>query len=447
MRLMPRSLFGRLLGTAAVAVFAALVFAAFAIGNVLERFVIHGLDERLDAQIAIVARAVRPDGSLDKTRAIDLPPFDRPGSGWSWEVRAPGGVLRSASLGGGEIAQPEHLRTAPWLPDDSRARPFDGRDPSHRPVHGRSATVPTMRGDAEILAVGPRAVVEGPLRAAMAPLLLSLLLLGLALALAILVQLRFGLRPLVRLQAMLADVRAGRRTHVEATEPSELLPLVDELNGLLEANRVALAQARGHVANLAHGLKTPLAALRLDLDEGSRDQLARHVARIDAQIRHHLGRARAASPGGAGSAASRLAPHLADLVQAIGRIHADRRIRSLIRIDAALAVRCDPQDLDEMIGNLLDNAWRWARHDVAVTAAIEGRMVALRIADDGPGISEALIASAVEPGRRLDESGDGHGFGLAIARELAELHGGSLLLANGTGVGLIATLNLPAAIG
>ncbi len=96
-----------------------------------------------------------------------------------------------------------------------------------------------------------------------------------------------------------------------------------------------------------------------------------------------------------------------------------------------------------MIGNLLDNAWRWARSEVRVTTRAEGRMIAIEIADDGPGISEDLLASAIEPGRRLDERGEGHGFGLSIARELAELHGGRLGLVNGVGGGLVVTLHLP----
>lgn len=463
MRLIPRSLFGRLLGTAAIALFAALIFAGFAIGNVLERFVMHGLDERLDAQIAIVSRAVRSDGSLDPAGAVDLPPFDRLGSGWAWEVRAPSGIMRSASLGGREIVSaplrppPPEWRGAiePQPYDGVDDRPDDGDDgPRHHDhdsgaarfphkVHGRMLTIPTAHGDAQILATGPRAVVERPLRAAMMPLLLSLLLLGLALALAILIQLRIGLRPLTTIQAMVADVRAGRRTRIDANAPSELRPLVEELNGLIEANRIALEQARGHVANLAHGLKTPLAALRLDLAEGSSDRLAGHVDRIDGHIRHHLGRARAASPAGAGRVLTPLGPHIADLVDALGRIHADRAIQPIVAVAGGLMVRCDPQDLDEMIGNLLDNAWRWARTEVHVTAASEGRMVAIAIADDGPGISPALLASAIEPGRRLDESGEGHGFGLSIARELAELHGGRLMLVNGAGSGLAAILYLP----
>jgi signal transduction histidine kinase len=466
MRLMPRSLFGRLLGTAAIALLAALAFAAFAIGNVLERFVMHGLDERLDAQIAVVARAVRSDGSLDPAGATDLPPFDRPGSGWAWEVRAPGGTLRSASLRGREIVTAPLQPPPPELRGAVEPQPYDGRDdrpddmddgprPHHHDrfdggpapfphnVHGRMLTIPTARGDAQILATGPRAVVERPWRAAMTPLLLSLLLLGLGLALAILIQLRIGLRPLANMQAMVADVRAGRRTRIDATEPSELRPLVEELNGLIEANRTALEQARGHVANLAHGLKTPLAALKLDLAEGSSDRLAAHVDRIDAQIRHHLGRARAASPAGVGRALTPLAPHITDLVDALGRIHADRAIRPLVEVADDLTVQCDPQDLDEMVGNLLDNAWRWARSEVRITAVSEGRTIGIAIGDDGPGISEDLLASAIEPGRRLDESGEGHGFGLSIARELAELHGGRLMLVNGAGGGLVATLHLP----
>ncbi|WP_420139700.1 sensor histidine kinase [Sphingomonas sp.] len=446
--MMPRSLFGRLLGTAIIAIVAALLFAAFTIGHVLEHFVMRGLDDRLDAQIAVLARAVRPDGRIALGRAVDLPPFDQPGSGWSWQVRAPGGTIRSRSLGAADIVRPAPptLPLAPPPgPNPAAPHPFDGSDPSGLTIHGRALTITTKQGPVEILAAGPRAVAERPLREAMAPLILSLLALGVALSAAILVQLRVGLRPIGRLRTMLADVRAGRRTQVEASEPSELLPLIEELNELIRNNRTALEQARGHVANLAHGLKTPLAALRLDLDDPSARKLARHVDRIDAQIRHHLGRARAASTGSTGSAATALAPQLDGLVTALGRIHADRSIKAHLAIPDRLAVLCDPQDLDEMVGNLLDNAWKWAASAVRVTAVSEGRMVAMHVEDDGPGIAQDLLAAAVEPGRRLDERGDGHGFGLSITRELAELHGGTLMLANVSKRGLRATLRLPIA--
>lgn len=446
MRLLPRSLFGRLLVTAGVAILVALGFAAFTIGHVLERFVTHGLDDRLDAQIAVVARAVGPDGRIDAARAIDVPPFDLAGSGWAWEVTAPGGTLRSGSLGQADIVPDTGPHTRFGPPHDANEpRPFEAHNARGERIHGRLLTLATPRGDVRILATGPRAMVERPLHEAMAPLLLSLLVLGLAMAVAILIQLRIGLRPLKSLRASLAEVRAGTREHVAATEPSELLPLIAELNALIDANRSSLAQARGHVANLAHGLKTPLAGLRLDLAGRDPDgRLARQVERIDAHVRHHLGRARAASDAGAGRVATPLGAHVDDLVAALARIHAERGIAADVAIDTGLAVRCDPQDLDEMLGNLLDNAWIWARNRVTIAAEAQGREIAIRIADDGPGLADASIARATEPGWRLDESSPGHGFGLTIARELAELHGGRLELRNQNGAGLLVTLVLPA---
>ncbi len=455
MRLLPRSLTGRLLVTAGIAMALALLMAGLAIGQVLERFVMHGLDERLDAQIAVVMRAVKPDGTLDPTRATDLPPFDAPGSGWAWEVIAPGRTLRSGSLGPADLLLPPDRwrgppsegfhRRHPW-DDPLRARPLDGFDGSGRPLHYRFIDLQTPRGPARVVAAGPRDIVERPWRAAMTPLLVSLLLLGVFLALALIVQLRIGLRPLNRLTALLADVREGRLRHLEVDEPTELLPLVEELNALIAANERALARARGHVANLAHGLKTPLAALRLDLGDRRIDpdgRLAAQVGRMEAQIRHHLGRARAAEPGGASSGLVPLRGCLDDFVQALARIHADRAIGVTIDVPDHMALRCDPQDLDELLGNLLDNGWRWARSTVRITASDEGRHARIAIADDGPGMSEQEIVETSIKGRRLDERIAGHGFGLSISRELAELHGGSLDLGRSDLGGLEVRLRLP----
>ncbi|MDF0486548.1 HAMP domain-containing sensor histidine kinase [Sphingomonas sp. H39-1-10] len=447
MRLLPRSLAGRLLATAAVTILIALALAAAAIGHVLERFVMSGLDDRLDAQIAIVARAVGPDGTLDPAKAIDLPPFDQPGSGWAWEVIGPGATLRSASLNGTNLPLPP-------TPDDrfgperrehipERPHPLEGVDAGGQRIHYRIAHVPTLRGDALVLAAGPRAIVDRPIRAAMVPLLLSVLLLGGFLAVALVVQLRIGLRPLAKLRDRVAEVRTGRVRHITVEEPTELLPLVSELNALIDANETAVARARGHVANLAHGLKTPLATLKLDLAEGD-GRLREQVERMERQIRHHLGRARAAEPGAA-AARVELTPHLNDLIAAMARIHADRDITPLVDLAPALEVRCDAQDLDEMLGNLLDNAWRHARTQVRISTRVTDRMVRIDIADDGSGMTPAQIAE-ITRGHRLDERGEGHGFGLAISRELAELHGGTLELGASADGGLAVVLNLPGAV-
>jgi signal transduction histidine kinase len=449
---MPRSLFGRLLGIAALTTLAALVFAGFAIGAVLERFVIHGLDQHLDAQIGIVAKAVRPDGTLDRTRVVSLPAFDEAGSEWSWSVDGPHGQHWVSKSGVGEPTllpppRPRHDRERERFHDDE-PRPGEGRESSGEPVHFRQLTVQTAAGPVVVTAAGPRRVALRPLREAMVPLLGSLAILGAGLALATLLQLRVGLRPLKSLRTALAEVRAGHAKHVPSDQPEELAPLAAEVNALIDQNEVRLEHARRHVSNLAHGLKTPLAALGVKLAEGSRDpdgSLARIVDQIDNRIRHHLGRARAAAPGGGRRVRTLLAPAIADLGHALERIHLDRAVDMIATVDAELAVAVDPQDLDEMVGNLLDNAWRHARSAIQVAATRVGADVVLTIDDDGPGLSDSAIGEALVPGRRLDERGDGHGFGLSIAQELAELSGGDLTLLASPGLtGLRAMLRLPA---
>ncbi|WP_156679467.1 sensor histidine kinase [Sphingomonas profundi] len=451
MRLWPASLFGRLLAIGLASTLAALLFAGFAIGHVLERFVLRGMDERLDAQVAVLARAIGPDGRLDERRVVDLPGFDEAGTDWTWQVAGPGGSLRASTPNAAAIAvrAPE-----PPPPDRSdrhlrqhRPAPGDGYGRRGEPLHARTLSVETAAGPVTITATGPRRIVAAPVREAMMPLLGSLGLIGLGLAGATLLQLRLGLRPLRALRDGLAEVRAGRARAVPGGQPRELAPLVEELNALIAQNEAGLAYARQHVANLAHGLKTPLAALALRLAEGDRDpdgSLGEAVRQIDSRVRHHLGRARAAAPGG-GRVHTPLAVATLDLVAVLRRVHADRGIAASVAIAAGLAVAIDPQDLDEMLGNLLDNAWRHARQAIRVEAEARGPVVALTIEDDGPGLDAAAMAEAMLPGRRLDERGDGHGFGLPIARELAELNGGSLRLARSTACGgLLAELILPA---
>ena len=203
----------------------------------------------------------------------------------------------------------------------------------------------------------------------------------------------------------------------------------------------ALATARASAANLAHALKTPVATLALDL--AGDPPRAAQVARIDATIRHHLARARVQN--GAVRAATALGSAIRDLTHAIGRLHADRDITLSTDMTDDLAVAMDAQDLDEVAGNLIDNAARHARTRVLIAARAEERQIRLTVSDDGPGIAEADRIRATQAGARLDERGDGHGFGLSIARELAELHGGRLILDEAAGGGLAATVLLPRA--
>jgi signal transduction histidine kinase len=300
-----------------------------------------------------------------------------------------------------------------------------------------------------ILASAPRSAVNGPLREAMTTLGISLAVLGLALVLAIVLQIRLGLRPLERLRQAIADVRTGRSERVPAEQPLEILPLVSELNALLEQNAANLERARRHVANLAHGLKTPLATLAIALSERGRDtatELHSLVVLMERRIRHHLGRARAAALSGPTRTQTLIAARIDDVGNVLGKVYADKRIGLAVDVPRDLAVACEQQDFDEMAGNLLENAFKSARTKVEISAHHDdARSVVIVIEDDGPGLRPDQIPQVLRPGERIDENTPGFGFGLPITRELAELYGGELDLDASALGGLRVTLRLPLA--
>lgn len=437
-----RSIRGRLLLAAIAFTGLALLLASLSIGEVLDRFVRRGLNERLDAQIALLVRTVRDDGTIDRKMLQEIGPFTQYRRGWGWRIEAPGETITSRTVvppvrPAARHGYDRHFGQAPNGPRTAESAGY----------YTRSLRKKTPKGDVAITVAAPEWLVDRMRRGIVTPLLLSLTALSAFLLMGTLLQLHIGLRPLAKLKTALADVRAGRIGRVPADQPTELAPVVTELNELLDENEAALARARGHVANLAHSLKTPLATLNLRLADTGRDpdgELAMLVGQIDHAIRHHLGRARAASPGAPGQPQLNLATVIGELCKALGRIHAERGIAVETRIAPEMSVKCDPQDLDEMLGNLLDNAWKWARSSISIGVDDEGRAVRMVIEDDGPGLSDDAIHQALMPGMRLDERGDGHGFGLSIARELAELHGGSLDLNRSPMGGLRVVLTLPA---
>ncbi|WP_342586474.1 sensor histidine kinase [Methylobacterium tarhaniae] len=433
------SLRRRLLLGALALIVAALVVAGLAIGLILARFVRGQIDSRLDAQIVALVSGLEPGPSLRLSRDLDAPPFDRPGAGWAWQVRRGDAVLRSASLGTRDLALP-----APPVGDEDRPRPAEGTGPRGEALILRVLPLP----DGTVIAASaPRAALYGPLREAGLALAASLGVLGLCLAAGAVAQVRLGLRPLDRLRQELEAVRAGARERVPDPQPAEVRPLAAEINALLDQNAAQLAQARTHVANLAHGLKTPLATLSLALSEPGRDpdgRLSQLVASLDRGLRHHLRRARSAALTGATRTRTALAGPVADLAGALERLHAEKGVRVTHDIPPSLAAACDPQDLDEMLGNLVDNACTWCRQEVRVAGRAVGNEVVVAIEDDGPGLGPEALAAVARRGRRLDETVPGHGFGLAITTELAELYGGGLELDRSAMGGLRARLRLPA---
>lgn len=454
-----RSLRARLATGAVVLVVGAVVATGLVDALTLRRFMEAQIDSRLDTQINTVTAAlgVAPDGRPTLRHDVEGPPFDRPGSGWFWEVLSGSEVVaRSGSLmpRGSLPPPPPEARDGepPASPDRPPGHPRPGvaSGPDGALLRLRSSEARVGPALATVLAAAPLAALTDPLRDVLVNLTLMLALLGAGLVAAALVQVRVGLEPLRRLERDLAAVRVGRIERIPPGQPAEVAPLVSEVNALLDENAENLLRARCHVANLAHGLKTPLATLTVKLDAPAGDpdgQMRRLVEQMDRRIRHHLGRARAAALGGPSRARTALAPRVEDLAAALPKIYADRRIACDTSVPADVSLGCDAQDVDEMMGNLMDNAFKWAGSRVRVAARAEGRQAIVTVEDDGPGLSDSAMPEALRPGRRLDEAAPGHGFGLPIARELAELSGGGLALGRSGLGGLKVELTLPLAEG
>lgn len=436
------SLQRRLLLGAVVFILGALVIAGIAIGFVLYRFARVQIDGRLDNQItAIVAALSRDPANPRLDRDLASPPFDRALSGWYWQVRRGDLVLRSGSLDGHDLT---------WTPlqrhEDDRPKPADGVGPRGETLIVRVLVRPLPEGGEPtvVAASAPTASLRGPLWEAVRILTLTLGILGLCLVAGVIAQVRLGLRPLARLTENLAAVRSGTLARIPPEQPSEIRPLVHEMNAVLNQNEANLERARAHVANLAHSLKTPLATLTMALGERDPDgSLGRLVDDMDRRVRHHLRRARAAALAGPTRSRANLSAQAADLADTIASLNAKRLVAIEAAIPPGLSVGCDSQDVDEMVGNLLDNAVRWARSRVRITAATTDRGVEVTVSDDGPGLSKQELAAVLQRGRRLDESVPGDGFGLSITQELAELYGGALMLGRSDLGGLSAQLLLP----
>jgi signal transduction histidine kinase len=280
----------------------------------------------------------------------------------------------------------------------------------------------------------------------------SLMIIAIASMLAGFAIVRGGLKPLNDLRRRLADVQKGTAGRIEGRYPAEVQPVVSDLNALLAHQEQAVSRAIAKAGDLAHGLKTPLAVLSNEAERAAaagHDDLAAamrdQVERMRRQIDYHLAHARAAASGAATGARSSVAESAAGLSRTLFRLHADRGITIHADTPADHVVRCQREDLDEMLGNLLDNACKWGKSRVTVTSSRLDPAVVVTVDDDGPGLDPSMREAMLQRGVRADESAAGSGFGLAIVRELAGLYGGSIALDRAPAGGLRATLRLPGA--
>ncbi|HEX3209352.1 MAG TPA: sensor histidine kinase [Geminicoccaceae bacterium] len=454
---------------ASAAVWCALVLSVA--GWLLSTLVGDMVESNFDARLSVLLEGlvagseIGPDGQLEVRPQLGEPRFTQPLSGWYWQIGAPDHPLdRSSSLWDQTLPVPPAPGGRPWtgVATDQAAGPWTG--PWTGDVAGpdgqslrllvRLITLPDRAAPLLFAIAGDRAEIAAQKRRFDRLLTLALAGLLLVLLAALLLQVRIGLAPLRRIEASLAAIRAGRARRLEGRLPAELEPLALELNALLDHGEALVERARTHVGNLAHGLKTPLAVLHNEAErtEGALAVLvARQVEQMRRLVDHYLARARAVATGSVLGARTEVLPVLRDLARTLERIHIDRHDDGALAIELAcppgLAFRGARQDLEEMLGNLLDNACKWAAHRVSVEAARDAARLLVTIDDDGPGLPAERRAEVLERGRRLDEQVPGSGLGLAIVADIALLYAGRLALEAAPSGGLRVRLDLPAALG
>jgi len=275
-------------------------------------------------------------------------------------------------------------------------------------VIARQVVLPDMSSPVIVLAAADRAPVIRSIRNFILTAIVLLSILTLGLILAVYAQVRLGLRPLFDLVSRIADVREGRAASVEGEYPLEISPLAKELNSLILHNKTIVERAQTHVGNLAHALKTPIAVLRNEAEAAKTtpsEIVSRQTDSMAAQVDHHLRRARAAARGQAIGVRAEMDPVIDGLVRTLPRIYRDKDMTIDRTGETGLIFRGHPRDLEDMIGNLMDNAAKWttSRIDVDIFT-IEDGVCTVTITDDGPGLTEAEIEEALKRGARLDEA-------------------------------------------
>lgn len=444
------SLAGRLLLAAALWTSLVLVVAGFALSSYYNSAVERSFDQRLDVYLKVlVGELSRNRDAANSDLQVGEPRFDLPLSGWYWQIERRGGPTDKPDM---RVSRSLFDRTLGFLIDmdpekdaaATRVGYVTGPDGEQLRQVERVINFPDAR---YIVAVaGDASEITEETDDFDSALITAFFLLGLGLVLTAAIPVAYGLRPLARISREIAAVRAGRRSRLSDKVPREISPLIRELNGLIESNREIVERARTQVGNLAHALKTPLSVI-INEAGTAKGALAGKVQEqatiMRTQIEHHLDRARIAAGVPAMGASVEATEVVRALVRTMEKVHRDRHLVFDVSVDP-VAFRGERQDLEEMVGNLVDNACKWAKSAVSVALVAEGReWLRVIVDDDGDGLTPAERQAVLERGQRLDESKPGSGLGLAIVSDLAGLYGGSLALASSSSGGLRAILRLP----
>ncbi|HML28978.1 MAG TPA: HAMP domain-containing sensor histidine kinase [Hyphomicrobium sp.] len=435
----------RLAAGGALAIAVALIVTGVGLGLLFERHALRSLADNLEVDLRQILGAIEidADGKVRLLKQPSDPRFSEPLSGLYWQISAAkGATLHSRSLW--DFSLP--------LPSDTITQGEVHRHRVNGPAGGEILAVEqTVLFTAQGQSLPVRATVAADINrvtaarsAFIADLIPSLLVLGAVLSAATWIQIGLGLRPLLRLRDAVGAVRQGTKSKIDGSVPSEVEPLVNEINSLLASQAAEIGRSRARASDLAHGLKTPLAALTADARELRRKgdpELATRIEEVGEVMRRHvereLVRARIHGTRGKGERPStHVFPLVASLVTMQKRTLEGAHLTFEIDCAPDASVAMEKYDLAEVLGNLIENASRHAHTRVRVALLTDGRM---SVEDDGPGIPKEKRAIVLERGQQLDRKGDGAGLGLAIVQEVLDANGRRLKLDDSPLGGLRAT--------
>lgn len=365
-------------------------------------------------------------------------------SGWYWEVKQAGKTLRrSTSLGENRLNLKGIMPTANVVVHE-----IPGPQNEILRVHVIELAIDPDQEPLVFLATAPTGGITEDVADYSNHIILSFLGLGLGLFLAVVLQVRVALKPFKAISTRIADIRAGKAEKLPQDQLEDVQPLIDELNTLLDHNAVLVKRARNQLGDLAHSVKNPLTVINnaaRDMQSAQKDLILQQTTDISRSVDHYLSRARTYGTEKVLGSRYSIRTATEDLVYAMQRIYQERNlVFDLSRLQGCW-FKGEGQDLEEMLGNLLDNACKWAKSRVQIYCGTKNGRIEIVVEDDGPGIAENEFDNVVRRGRRLDESIPGHGQGLGIVKDIAALYGGELKLARAGLGGLQAKLDLPSA--
>jgi signal transduction histidine kinase len=415
---------------------------------------------RYDDELLDVANGLYAGSTIDDQGQVDAPPLTdaratRAYSGKYWQIAEPApGKLhpleRSRSLWDTELKGPPD-GTATLSTMAGKPLYYDTVGPAHEPLRAVALWVhlPGRAAPVVFMAAADRRPVDSDANQFALETILALVILGLGLILAVFVQVRVGLQPLFALRREVAAVRTGKEDRLDGAYPAELKPLAEELNALVAHDQEVVERQRTHVGNLAHALKTPLSVMLAEAEShpgALAEVVKRQAAAMRDHVDHHLRRARAAARAQGQRERTPVAPVLEELALTLERIFRGENMEIDWRADDDLHFQGERHDFMEMVGNILENACKFSRGRVRVTAApIAADRLSLIIEDNGAGLPADQRDEVLKRGARLDENAPGSGLGLSIVDELARAYGGGLSLADSNLGGLKVTLELPRA--